>query len=225
MNTSQFWSKVNFQIYTLFLFLTSSFLIRHISLTFTDGKLVYALDDPYIHLALAEGIYEGEYGINPGEKASPSSSIAYPYLLALGFHFTDHPENIPFWISLFAMAVALWLIAGFLWNRMNESDLPFSFGFGLLAGPLLVLGLNAPTFPMIGMEHPLHIMATVMALKGMHDLLSGDRSRLTLAVSWLGVVLAPFIRYEGIPLTVLILPHLASLHVKAYSYICASPSL
>lgn len=30
----------------------------------TDGLLVYSLDDPYIHLAVAEEILKGDYGIN-----------------------------------------------------------------------------------------------------------------------------------------------------------------
>src|SRR5512135_3233300 len=40
-----------------------------------DGHLIYALDDPYISLSLARHIAHGEYGINTGEAASPSSSI------------------------------------------------------------------------------------------------------------------------------------------------------
>ncbi len=31
------------------------------------GPFTYALDDPYIHLALAEEIARGHYGVNPGE--------------------------------------------------------------------------------------------------------------------------------------------------------------
>ena len=39
------------------------------------GRFTYTLDDPYIHLALAERIRRGLYGINPGEAASPASSL------------------------------------------------------------------------------------------------------------------------------------------------------
>ena len=38
---------------------------------FTCG-VIYSLDDPYIHLALARQILHGHYGINPGEFAAPS---------------------------------------------------------------------------------------------------------------------------------------------------------
>src|SRR6478672_7980636 len=42
-----------------------------------------SIDDPYIHLAVAENILTGGYGINASEHSSPSSSIIYPFLLAL----------------------------------------------------------------------------------------------------------------------------------------------
>ena len=37
------------------------------SIVLADGHLVYALDDPYIHLAVAESILQGGYGVNMGE--------------------------------------------------------------------------------------------------------------------------------------------------------------
>ena len=46
------------------------------------GHLTYPLDAPYTQLALAEQIARGHYGLNPGEPSSPSSSIAWPFLLA-----------------------------------------------------------------------------------------------------------------------------------------------
>lgn len=42
-----------------------------------QGHLAYTLDDAEIHLILAEKILQGHYGINPGELASPSSSILW----------------------------------------------------------------------------------------------------------------------------------------------------
>ena len=38
------------------------------------GVFEYPLDDVYIHLAMAEGIVAGGYGVNPGEPASAASS-------------------------------------------------------------------------------------------------------------------------------------------------------
>ena len=47
-----------------------------------NGLLVYTLDDPYIHLSLAQQILKGHYGINAGEFSAPSSTILWPFILA-----------------------------------------------------------------------------------------------------------------------------------------------
>ncbi|MHC2245266.1 hypothetical protein [Bradyrhizobium elkanii] len=53
------------------------------SVTLCDGRLIFTLDDPYIHLAVADHIRSGGYGVNASEVSSPSSSIIWPYLLAV----------------------------------------------------------------------------------------------------------------------------------------------
>ena len=50
-------------------------------LNWNEGLFTYTLDDPYIHLRLAENISQGHYGINPSEYSAPSSSILWPFLL------------------------------------------------------------------------------------------------------------------------------------------------
>jgi hypothetical protein len=42
--------------------------------------IYYSLDDPYIHLALAEHIAARTYSINPDEAAAPASSMLWPLL-------------------------------------------------------------------------------------------------------------------------------------------------
>lgn len=197
MNSGWTWNKLGFQVYVLVLFVGSSWLLRLASLPFTGYKFIYGVDDPYIHLALSERITRGEYGINPGEIASPSSSVIYPFLLTLGFCL-NIPEAFPFWLSLISMAGALWMVAGFIWDRVAENGTPPSHWFIILGGVGIVFSLNAPTFPMIGMEHPLHILGTVMVLRGIHGLLGGNK-RDAILVS-IGSVLVPLARYEGIPL-------------------------
>ena len=51
-------------------------------LHYNHGKFMFYTDDPYIHLALAQQIAHGHYGINVGEASSPSSSILWPFLIA-----------------------------------------------------------------------------------------------------------------------------------------------
>ena len=56
-----------------------------------NGTFVYTLDDPYIHLALSDQIRHGNYGLYPGTHAAPSSSILFPFLLALASGTPLHP--------------------------------------------------------------------------------------------------------------------------------------
>src|SRR5438046_3919544 len=51
-------------------------------LRLNHGTFTYTLDDPYLHLSLAENIAAGHYGINRDDVAAPSSSVLWPYLLA-----------------------------------------------------------------------------------------------------------------------------------------------
>ena len=46
-------------------------------LSLNGGKLVYTLDDPYIHFALAENLINGHYGVNSTENSAPSSSVIW----------------------------------------------------------------------------------------------------------------------------------------------------
>ncbi|HWE27085.1 MAG TPA: hypothetical protein VHB97_03740, partial [Polyangia bacterium] len=51
-------------------------------LVHNHGHFYYPLDDPYIHLRVAQRIWHGGYGINAGEFSSPCSSVLWPFLLA-----------------------------------------------------------------------------------------------------------------------------------------------
>ena len=53
-----------------------------VSAAATGEGFVYGLDDPLIHLAVAESILKGGYGVNFPELSAPSSSILFPWMLA-----------------------------------------------------------------------------------------------------------------------------------------------
>jgi len=60
-------------------------------LKLNHGTFTYSLDDPYIHLALSDQSRHGHYGISAGHRAAPSSSILFPFLLALASGALIHP--------------------------------------------------------------------------------------------------------------------------------------
>jgi hypothetical protein len=155
--------------------------------------VVYSLDDPYIHLALARQILHGHYGINPGEFAAPSSSILWPFLLA-PFAFTRLVEFLPLAINLGALVVAVWWLQRWLETWLS----PWG---ALAATSTLAFALNLYGLVLTGMENSLQVtLAIIVALSLMRERLGWP--------FWLSIVLLPLIRYEGLAISLPVLAYL-----------------
>ena len=187
-----------FQYYCLALNVAGLGLVVMISLGQTDGLLIYSLDDPYIHLAVAESILEGGYGINAGEYASPASSIIYPFLLA-GLLSVGLGTTGPLLLSALFAFLATWVAAGFT-SRLLQFDRTVTsvLSFALM-GPALVFLLNALALPMNGMEHTMHVFGTVLALSGLYRVLV-EEDRMQLWAVVVGAVICALVRFEGLGL-------------------------
>ena len=158
-------------------------------LALPHGRLGYTLDDPYIHLALAERIALGHYGINLGEVTAPSSSILWPFLLVPGAGTAWHVW-LPLGISL-ACGAATALLLGRLVDR-----LPWAAGadWGRIALVLLlVVAGNLAGLPFTGMEHSLQVLLAAACAWGLAEAMRGRPIPLwCLAAAALG----PAVRYE-----------------------------
>ncbi|MEO1679893.1 MAG: hypothetical protein AAFU80_17250 [Pseudomonadota bacterium] len=157
------------------------------------GSFEYPLDDVYIHLAVAEQIAAGNYGVNPGEVSSPASSPLYPLLL-LPFAGTELQRMLPL----------LWNIVGLLASAALFGRILIQAGLQgwpaiatAAAAPLL---LNMSGIAAIGMEHSLHMAASLAILSGLFDMVKTGRIGALLVV---GIVLAPALRPEGLALSLL----------------------
>lgn len=170
------------------------------SMHWSEGHLIYTLDDPYIHLAVAETILKGGYGINDGEYSAPSSSIIYPFLLAIT-GWAGLGSWGPLLINLLAMGMAVYLAGCIIRNQAltQVAALPpekewrsWPIGVGLL----VCLNMNAWALVMTGMEHSLHVLAVVVTVWGLLKVLDDHRA----ASPWLvGAIIAmPLIRFEGL---------------------------
>lgn len=159
-----------------------------VSATVTGEGFIYGLDDPLIHLAVAESILKGGYGVNFPELSAPSSSILFPWLLA-GLLAVGAGVWAPLILTLGASfaALALWRMI-----LMRAGLSASSAGWGGLA---LMLATNGAGLVMIGMENGLHVTATLAAVVGFHDLVR--RGQVT-AVFVAGVVLGGLLRFEGL---------------------------
>lgn len=161
-------------------------------LVLNDGHFMFALDDPYIHLSLAENIRHGHYGVNAGEYAAPSSSILWPFLIA-PMAASEYASwfilllNAAFAISTLLLVQQMLRDAGRHWQislPMQNTVLVF-----------FMLATNLAGLAFIGMEHSLQVLLAVLIGKGMTDKLKGNEVS---SVWLLAVVSAPLVRYENL---------------------------
>lgn len=157
----------------------------------TGGTLIFSLDDPYIHMAVAENIARGGYGVNLQEYSSPSSSILFPYLLTplawLNIEVT--------WPLLLANA-ALALGSVSILYRIYASFYGWTSGLWSRVGHvvLFILCINAVGLPFTGMEHNIHVFFTLLLLwLWMQYLEKGTLN----ALFYLSIVMIVLIRFEG----------------------------
>jgi len=156
------------------------------------GQFIYTLDDPYIHLRLAENILKGHYGINSSEYSAPSSSILWPFLLAplSGFSIGQY---IPLILNLGATLGTL-LIMGSQIRKILPSDVQA----GILVS-LLIPGLNLIGMTFTGMEHSLQILLAAIVVSGLIVELETGQAKWWLI---LALIVGPLVRYEALTLTV-----------------------
>jgi hypothetical protein len=160
-------------------------LILHLN----GGHFSYSLDDAYIHLALAENLLQGHYGVNPNEYSAAASSIIWPFLLV----------PLLFLLGAFGPLVlnaAAALATLLVWLRLLR--LGFSdWRLVALTLTLLIAATNLQGLVFTGMEHNLQVLLASLALWGL------VRHGPDAAPVWLVpvLVLGPLVRYENLALS------------------------
>ncbi|OWU86812.1 hypothetical protein ATO6_06770 [Oceanicola sp. 22II-s10i] len=160
------------------------------------GTFGYALDDPYIHLSIAETINSGSYGINVGEYTSPSSSIIFPLLVAAGLAI-----GLDTWTPLVLNVIPAVIIAaifGMLLARALPDGRGGTSGWTWLLLPFVLVSTNAFALPYAGMEHTLHVLASLAIVVGLARMHPAEALPAYLIV---GVLAAPLLRFEGLAMS------------------------
>lgn len=155
------------------------------------GGFEYPLDDTYIHLAMAENIGRGGYGINAGEYASASSSVLWPFLL-VPLAASEAGRYLPLALNALAL-MGLCLCWGYAVARARLSR-PVTLALAIV-GPV---ALNMYGVAALGMEHSLHALLTVLVVLGLGLFFDERRATWWLIVA---IVLAPLVRFEGMALS------------------------
>jgi hypothetical protein len=167
-------------------------------LVLNHGLFTYTLDDPYIHLALAESIARGSYGINPGELSAPSSSIVWPFLLA-PFFWLRIDSFAPLLINILVSAGIVLLLRSIVLRAFDALAPSRRQSVTITAVLALLLSTNVVGLAFTGMEHSLQVLLALAMVDGMTTERSDGSSPW-----WLGVaiVAGPLVRYENLALSV-----------------------
>lgn len=187
--------------------------LQAVGLWYTGGIFEYPLDDVYIHLAMAEQIGAGGYGVNAGEYASAASSPLYPLLL-LPVGSPEIQRYLPLFWNTLGLVISTWLWAKILieagYGRMRLRPAGYALA---IFGPAAYL---AVTNAYIGMEHVLHGAASLAIILGLFRHLNGNGGRVLLLT---GIFLAPLFRLEGLGLALLATGVLALTGARATAFL------
>ncbi|GAB4328534.1 MAG: hypothetical protein Kow0074_24550 [Candidatus Zixiibacteriota bacterium] len=159
-----------------------------------DGHAIFALDDPYIHLAMARNLaHHGVWGVMPDAFSATSSSPLYTLLLGGLFLFSGATTV---WSWVLAITGGL-LVAVLLSRRLAES---FQHpGIIIVGGIWCLIVAGIPESMFTGLEHTLHAASMI----GIAYLLAGyaestQRSPVHELFLLVTLVVAGGLRYESL---------------------------
>lgn len=195
------------------LFVPTLFIVWKV-LRYTHGIFMYPYDDTFIHLTIADNLLKGNWGVNPHQFASASSSILYTLILAL-FRLFSKSILIPFLVNCLA-GVAI-LIGVHLWLKKHRIS-------NVAQGVIFLLIIFFTPLPLLivsGMEHTLQCLFSFLFIFYFSDWLEQNntlKSKPLPIKILLFAVLTSTIRYEGVFL-ILIACILLLLHKRILSAI------
>ena len=182
--------NINTPLYVGITFLMSLVTIEFMYIMIlNNGFFVYTLDDPYIHLALAENIKEGHYGINISEFSAPSSSPLWPFILA---PLSSNPYT-PFYINMISAISSVIVLVKILNLSIDIKDNRTYNIFVSLITILFILTTNMVGLIFTGMEHSLQLFLVLLISYGLFIENKENTIEWWLLVA---IVVAPLVRYE-----------------------------
>ncbi len=176
-------------------FLLLIWIILGRSITRNHGFLVYASDDPYIHMAMAKNFSQFEvWGVTRFEYASTSSSPLWTLLISTTYYLTGVNTIAPLlWNLIFALVILVIANEILTWYKS-----PPAIRFTVLMGIVLLVPL--PMFLFTGMETGLQTLIAIPFVFLAARCLSGESPSLARRDSIVLLILAPLVtavRFEG----------------------------
>lgn len=169
-----------------------------------EGNLIYALDDAYIHMAIAKNLaFHGVWGVTQYAFTSSASSLIWPLLVALAFKLFGQSESVPLILNMIC-ATGLLCVVHFLWRKNSVPA-------GTALGGLLALTFLMPVLPVMftGLEHIFHTVVTIIAISAAARVLAekqepAQHRKTPLMPVLLTLPLVTIARYEGLFLVLVV---------------------
>jgi hypothetical protein len=166
-------------------------LLAGVSLRQNGGHLVYPLDDPYIHMAMAKNLSQhGVWGVTRYGFTSSSSSPLWTLLLSLVYSMAGPNEPALLVLDLIFALLTLVLVDRLMAGR----------GLGQWSRSCVLCGLVVlvplPAMVLTGQEHVLHLLVSMLFLWFGAKAVAGPKSRFNWPLVGLGFLLTA-VRYEG----------------------------
>ena len=171
-----------------------SFVVRE-SIHLNAGHFVYALDDPYIEMALAKNVVRhGVYGVTQYAATAASSSIVWPWVLAACYAVVGVNIWTPYVLNI-VCCLALLYLGGRIMVDASGGRLLRALQTASLI--VLVVAAPMPTLCQIGMEHSAQCLAMAALLYSGAKCLNKPSDRRLQVQTAILAAAATSIRYEG----------------------------
>src|SRR5258708_7067351 len=165
------------------------------SLELTGGHLVYTLDDPYIHMAMARSFAEhGVWGITAHGFTSSTSSPIWTFIIAAAFRILGVHDWIPLALNVI-LGLALMVTAHLILKHYEISGIS-----SLISLTAIIVFATVPALVFTGMEHVLQLIIVLLFSHQIVLLLtsSSAQARINRFVLISCAAMLPLIRYEGL---------------------------
>ncbi|MDP8242682.1 MAG: hypothetical protein P9L94_01265 [Candidatus Hinthialibacter antarcticus] len=156
-------------------------------------RVLYPIDDPYIHLAMARHFAEhGVWGVSLSGFSASSSSPGWTLLLAAAFSIIGNHEWLPLALNGAAALTLVWLMCVYLINQQ------WHWAAAGAAAIVFSLILPLPALILLGMEHTIHVLLAASMAYTASTLLGKERAKTALVLLFLLAFFATAFRYETV---------------------------
>ncbi|HXB34172.1 MAG TPA: hypothetical protein VNV35_12150 [Puia sp.] len=139
-------------------------LIEHEVLIQTHGTIAYPLDDAFINLTLAKNLaFEHVWGITKNSFSSVSTSLLYPFVLAIIYLVSGASVYVPLLVNV---AAAIWFLVALQRWLIRRKVNPITQLLILIA---VIYLTPLPSLVVSGMEYPLELLFTFLFISSLID--------------------------------------------------------